>query len=59
MNKQKLIEHHGKTLNIIEKKAEDSAFFKQPVIPPRHKHMPNLYWSYRKQSDKIWSTKHG
>jgi archaellum biogenesis ATPase FlaH len=29
--KQKLIEHHGKVLNIIEKEAVDSAFFKRPL----------------------------
>jgi len=29
--KQKLIEHHGKALNIIEKKTVGSAFFKQPL----------------------------
>jgi hypothetical protein len=34
--KQKLIEHHGKTLNIIEKKAVDSAFFKQPLNYVHH-----------------------
>jgi predicted DNA binding CopG/RHH family protein len=29
--KQKLIEHHGKVLNIIEKKTLSSAFFKRPL----------------------------